>query len=246
MILRFGNYSLDNGVTELVISKGAQFTAAGVPYLVTERWGMNITLLPPDGSSDLVADLTTKIAACETGFKQVSVDAYLLTDSSGATAHSILHSQTLGGIRVIQPPSFPRGTGADYATYRTTSVGIEADVLCAGTPPLYLQFQETLQTQGGGPFKVWTMPITGLPQRQIPRQAKTYLATQAGTATGFLQYPPVPQALFPGALSENPVITRTAPRRVAGGGFTEYGVSWQYVYESNQPLIGVPHAQLID
>jgi hypothetical protein len=246
MIFRFGNYSCDNGVTELVISKRAQFTSAGVPYLVTEQWGASITLLPPDGSSDLVADLTTKIAACEAGFKQVNVDAFLLTESGGATAHSILHSQTLGGIRVIQPPSFPRGTGADYATYRSTSVGIEADVICAGTPPLYLQFQESLQTQGGGPFRVWTMPIVGLPQRQIPRQAKTYLAVQSGTATGFLQYPPVPPALFPGALSENPVITRTAPRRNAGGTFSEYGVSWQYVYESSSPLIGVPHAQLID
>lgn len=246
MILRYGTYSLDNGVTSLTIGRNAQFTSAGVPYLVTEQWGMGITLLPPDGSSDPVADLTTKIAACETGFKQVNVDAYLLTSVEGATAHKILHSQTLGGIRVVQPPSFPRGTGAEYATFRSTQVGIEADVLCEGTPPLYLQFQETLQAQGGGPFKVWTMPITGLPQRQIPRQAKTYLATQAGTATGFLQYPPIPPALFPGALSENPVITRTSPRRVAGGGFTEYGISWQYVYESNEPLFGVPHAQLID
>jgi hypothetical protein len=240
MILRFGSFSTDNGTVALAISKNAALTAAGVPIYVTETWGLEGRLLATSGSE--VASLTTKIAELEAAFKQQGVDASLLTEAGGATAHYIRHAETIGGIRVIQPPHYPSGQGADYATFRTFRVGIEADVIANGTVPGYLTFQETLQTLGGGPLYAWTAPIKGSPKRQIPRQQTTYQAVQSGQAVGFLGYPSIPSPIFPGALSANPTITRGSPRR-RGSGFMEYPVSWQYVYESNSPLIGVPNAQ---
>lgn len=246
LILQYGNYSHPAGTVALAISKQAVLAGTGLPLMIQTTWGIEGTLLCDSSlteAAEINADITSRIQALEDAYKQVGVDLVLTTENGTPTAHVIRNSETIGGIRVIEPPHYPYGSGAEYVTYRRFRVGLQADVLpSGGVQPVYLSFNETLTVQGGGPQYAWTTPILGSPTRQVIRQATTYTATQQGFAVGFRSTPPVPPPLFPGALMANPQVSYTSPQR-RGNDFMQFGVSWQYVYESNQPLFGVPNAQ---
>lgn len=245
MILKYGDYSHPSGTVALAIMRSTALTASGIPYMTQARWGIEGTILADSSlteDSALQADLTPKIQALEAAYKQAGVDLLLLGENGSPTAHVIRNSETIGGIRVIEPPHYPYGSGAEYVNYRRFRVGLEADLIVGGDAPIYLTFQETLATSGGGPGYVWTSPIKGFSKRQIVRESLTYRAVQSGFAVGFRTYPAAPPPLFPGALVQSPDIAVTSPQR-RGGDFTSFGIQWQYVYESNQPLFGVPNAQ---
>lgn len=245
MILKYGDYSHPSGTVALAIMRSTALTASGIPYMTQARWGVEGTILADSALTDasaLQADLTTKIQALETAYKQLGADLLLTDDNGTATAHVIRNSETIGGIRVIEPPHYPYGSGAEYVNYRRFRVGLEADLIVSGDAPIYLTFQETLTTSGGGPGYAWTSPIGGLPQRQIVRQNLTYRAVQSGFAVGFKSYPTAPPPLFPGSLVQSPDIAITSPQR-RGSDFMSFGIQWQYVYESNQPMFGVPNSQ---
>ena len=216
MILTYGNYSHPNGTCAVVTSSNTVFTASGIPAMTTTRVGIEGNLLADSSLSTaaaLTADLTTKIQALEAAYKQVGVDLILTDENGTLTAHVIRNSETLGGIRVIEPPHYPYGSGAEYANYRRFRVGLEADILpTGGNQPIYLMFQETLTLSGGGPEYAWTAPIIGMPQRQIVRQQITYRAVQSGFAVGFRQRPTPPLPLWPNALAQSPDITYGSPQ----------------------------------
>jgi len=239
MILRYGNYSHDDCEAKIAIQRRSSLTRANVPFSYTEQWAIELLVVGDD-----VTDVTTKLLAIEAAYKIRGVDCRLLTSAGGATAHKMLHADTIGGVRVVSLPSYPTGEGAEYTTYRTVTIVLEADFpINPGDPGTqFLDWQETVETFGGGPLLGYTAPINGVPVRQTIRQRTTFKATQSGSAVGYLGYPAIPGPLFPGALMENPRITRSAPRR-NGTSAQEFPVSWSYVFESPSPLFGTPNIQ---
>lgn len=239
MILCYGSYQHDDCEVKLGIFRRSSLTRAGVPYAYTEQWVLDNLQVGAD-----VPDITAKILAMEAAYKQRGVDVRLLTSAGGATAHKMLHADTINGVRVVALPSFPEGSGAEYTTWRSNTIVLEADFPVNANDPgtQILEWQETLEMWGGGPLWMYTAPIAGVPVRQTVRLATTFKATQQGSAVGFLGYPTVPAPIFPGALMERPRITLSAPRGVQGSA-QEFPVSWSYVFESPFPLTGKPTYQ---
>jgi hypothetical protein len=240
MILRFGNYRHDDNEVRLSIDRRAELTAAKVPYVWTTRWTLDGLLVGDD-----VADITTKINALEAAYKVRGVDAELLTSEGGVTAHRMLSAASVGGIRVIGPPSYPDGSGAEYTTWRRYSITIEADFPVNPNDPStqILDWNEVYETSGGGPLYGYTQPIKGSPIRQTIREQTTYKATQSGSAVGYLARPTPPAPIWPGALIEQPRIMKVSPKR-NGSGFQEFAISWSYQFEAPFPLNGTPTPQL--
>src|SRR5690606_32239803 len=86
----------------------------------------------------------------------------LFTDSGQPTSHVISSVGTLGGIRVTQMPSYPRGDGGEYTTFRTFEIQLEADY-----PNLQAElvaFEEQISVTGtGGPRFTILETLTGPP-----------------------------------------------------------------------------------
>lgn len=240
MIFKFGSYTHDDQELSLGVVTEAQLTAAGVVYAHTKRFDIRGLLIGDD-----VADITNKIRALETAYQARGVDAVLYqSDGTTETAHALKNAQTISGVRVVRPPSFPFAP-ACYTTWQQYTITLEADyAVNPGDPATnILQWRETVETFGGGPQYAWTQPIIGTPVRQIVRQQTTFKAMQSGSAVGYQTWPTPPAALFPGALLERPRIMRESPRR-NGNGYQEYQISWNYIYESSSQLTGLPTPQI--
>lgn len=251
MILKFGTYSHADGECKLSIQKDTVRAQSGIPVSTVVRWEIEGLLIPTAGASDTVADLTTKILALEAAYKQIGVDALLLTAGGSATAHALRSAGSVGGVQVVKPPSFPSGEQAEYATYRRYTVGLEAEYLIGdGTGggngsegADVMNWQETITISGGLPLYAWTRPIFGIPERQIARQHTTYTATQSGSAVGYSRLPDPPLPLWPAALVSRSV-GNSSPQ-AKGSGYVEYPISWTYQFESAEKLIGVATRQKI-
>lgn len=244
MILKYGSYQHSDGECILRISRQAVRAASGIPVATVIRWDVEGNLLPTAGSSDPVSELTTKITALENAYKYTGVDAYLLTSSGAATAHSLRNSEAIGGVQVVSPPFFPVGEGADYATYRRYALSLEAEIPIGGADNgAILQWQETIQVTGGLPQYAFTRPIFGIPQRQIVRKQTTYRAIQTGMAIGYVRRPVAPVPLWGAALVNQTVGTMAPQSR--GNGSVEFGVQWSYEFESATPLIGEATPQYV-
>lgn len=230
MQFRYGGHIHEDGEVSLSINSGAALTSGGVPYLNSTRWTLTGMLVGVgDTAEALIADLATKINALVQGYKQTGVDAELI-----GSAHYIRHSDTLSGIRVIQPPYFPIGINAEHVTYRTYQIGLEADLVINPGQPLYLAYDERIAFWGGGPERVRTRPILGYPQWQDARQNTDFMASQSGSAVGFNFQPFPPPAYWPNDMVE----VNGRQQYMRGGRPKEKAVTWEYLFASSSGFGG--------
>jgi hypothetical protein len=145
---------------------------------------------------------------------------------------------------VIAPPSFPRGQGAEYSTFRNYTIALEAEWLAPQAT--LLAWQETIRFQGGGPRFAYLEPINGQPVKQLLKQATTFKATQSGEAVGYAAYPLPALPIWPDAEhTDRREIRYELPRRMGPPGnptYTQFKVSWSYSFEDSGPLLGLPTA----
>lgn len=234
MLLRYGSYTHDQNECAVVISKRAVFSPRGDRQSVRETWHvMGIKQAASQGA------LTAALAALRAAYSRNGFDVGLyLDDGVTLTDHAMASSATLGGVRVLEL-DFPRGDGAEYSTFRTYRLVLEADFPDSGG--LLLEFDEALHFEGtGGPRRVFLDVLEGLPQEQIGTQASTYRATQTGRAVGHGAYPFAPAPIWPAAeLADRRRVTLRTPQRYAGQA-ARFAVEWTYVFESISPLVGTP------
>jgi hypothetical protein len=203
----------------------------------TERWTMRGML---EGST--VAEITTAIQTLEAAYSTNGRDLILYqSDGTTETAHKILSAQTMGGTRVTKLPSYPSGEGAEYATFRRYEIVVEADY--AVWDQNLVAWIETVSYRGRG-GEVWRlMPVLVGPwPRQTLHTNSPYSAVQRGRAVGQFSYPVAPPPLWP--LDEHRDAgggEYSGPRR-HGNTFTDYETTWEYTFESNNPLVGFPTA----
>lgn len=240
MYLKYGTYTHALDESSLVISKDTLLTDGNLPRAVRHRWQVSGLLI-----ADSQAALTTAIAALEAAYAKPGQDAtLLLDDGSTATAHKLVSSQAVGGVIVTQPPSYPLGTGAEYAAGhgRSYTLALEAEIPITGTYAIEtLSWDETLTFSGGLPRYVHLELRNGPPQKQLVSQATTYRASQSGRAVGYRNYPSVPAPLWSDPLDRN--VTRRVPKTTGLGSnrtLSEFEVSWNYSFESAFPLAGNP------
>ena len=235
MFLKYGPYTHAQNEPALQIAKQAVFSPRGYRQAVRETWRIVGVLHAASQTS-----LTAAIAGLRAAYSVNGLDLGLyLDDGVTLTDHVLVSSATLGGTRV-RSLEFPSGAGAEYSTFRSYSIAVEADF--PDTSNNLLDFSETLSFEGtGGPRIVFLDTLEGLPQEQISRQRTTYRARQEGRAVGLASYPPVPPPIWPAAeMQPHRRLVLRSPRRVAAN-LTEFVAEWSYVFESNVPLAGGPN-----
>lgn len=165
-------------------------------------------------------------------------DLILYQDSGAASAVALYNANTVNGTRVTAGPDFDGQYGAEYATQRKFSFAVTARQLATGQNPL-LAFSEEMSFSGGGPMFVHKRDLIGRPQKQMTWPATEYVAAQSGIAVGLFEYPKPAAARFPRDFKQSPNVTYMTPRR-SGRTLIGYGVRWNYLFESVNPLVGLP------
>lgn len=240
MILAYGSYRHALAEAGLSIRRETQFTANGVPTSIRERWRIDGVLQAesPEAVTRAIHDLQTAYS------RQLQDVALYLPDGTTPTAHVILSRDTIGGVRVTQPPSFPQGRGAEYSTFRSYTIELEADLPVSGEANPSLRWEEVLSFSGGGPRWVYLATLAGPPVRQQVEESTPYRATQSGRAVGLREYPTPAAPIWPSAWHQDAsTITRRLPRRIGAGTAateTDFEVTWLYQFESASPLVAQP------
>lgn len=238
MYLKYGNYQHDVADAAVVIRRETVRNDQQQPVGLKEIWDIQGKL-----QADTQAELTTAITALKNAYLVQYRDIGLYLDDGTPTSHLILNRNTTSGVIVTAGPSFPEGSGAEYSTFRTYSITVEAELKATDLPDL-LTWQEVLSFQGGGPRKLFLQPLTGPPQEQIVAQQTPFRATQTGSAVGRLRYPNPANPLWPAAEHRDQrQVTRRGPKQSLTPGRPlsyEFTVEWSYQFESVAPLTGNP------
>ena len=234
MILAYGSYRHALAETAVAIARETTFSPTRVPLTTRETWRIEGILQAASS-----AELTAAIDALTKAYARQGQDATLyLPDGITPSAHRLLSRDTLGGVRVVRPPSFPEGRGPEYSTFRSYAIELQADFAAAESDDAVLISEEVLNFSGGGPRWVYLPTLTGLPIKQIVQQATPIRVTQTGRAVGFARYPEPAEPLWPEAWhQETSTIARHLPRRNGTQMTeTEFEVQWNYQFEAVEML----------
>jgi hypothetical protein len=194
----------------------------------------------------LEGDSQSSLALQEDQLRAVLLDQYrdfkFLTDANAATPLSLLNSESLSGVRVVDGPVFADADGAEYATVRRFSFDLEAEFIVRGAENAVLSWTETVAITGtGGPVRNWRVPINAFPPiRQTVTPRSIVRATQTGRGVGHIRYPATPRPLWPQyERLEMRALSPQSPRSL-GRAAVEWPVQWSYTFESDVPLVGFP------
>jgi len=239
LILKWGSYQHADSEVSISISKERRYNEFGAQIGYRERWTITGFLQAADHAS-----LTTAILALEAAYATNGRDLVLyLPDGTTPTAHRLLSGVANTGTRVVTS-DYPVGTGAEYSTFRSYQIVVEADVQANdGDSPQVGSFDETVVVTGGGPRKVWVETLSGAPIQQTVRAATTLRVTQSGSLTSPLGWLTPPGPLLPASVEhlDRRRIERQSPQRGASG-LLEYRVAWSYEFETTAAVGGLtPH-----
>ncbi len=243
MFLKYGTYTHAAGEVSLAISRKGDFVA-GLEKGYTERWDIRGRLQIADTGTTAgnQAAMTAAIAALQVGYSIQGQDLILCTDGGAASIHALVSAQTVGGVRIVERPSFPQGRGAEYSTFRNYAIAAEASYV--NTALGILEFRETISFSGGGPKFVLLETLTGYPQKQNVRQRTPFRVVQQGQATGLLGYPIAPGPLAPGDVHQDQTEVRLIGPDFLGPvgqrAYTGFRTTWSYHMESANPIAGQP------
>lgn len=170
---------------------------------------------------------------------QIPFQDFVLVDTTtGAVLQSLRNNGSISGVRLIKPPSFPKGDGAEFATGRTYEIIAQAEYEL-NAPTGLSDYSETVSYGGGGPAFGMVTCISGPPVKIVMAESVPYTATQTGYAVGRLGYPFPNAPIWPDALANAGTIEKASPKR-NGFSFRDWRVSWNYSFTSAVPLVADP------
>lgn len=242
--LRYGSYTHEPDECVVVISGSIARDQRLNAYSKRVRWDVSGQLIVATEG-----DLKAAIEALETAYAADNQDIGLYDSSTGlATAHLMRNRDTFSGIKVIAPPSYPIGTGAELSVYRSYSLAVEGEFLVAPNAANNVQqFSEQLEFVGtGGARHVWLTPLEGDPERQEVSQRSTFRVVQSGSATGLMTYPAPPGPFWPEFEKQDERrIARIGPARSFQSssvlGHHQFTTQWTYNFEAIIPMEGNPN-----
>lgn len=240
MRLLYRNQMLDDGEVAVTIGRSMQRNQAGAAYAIAERWDIDGFII-----AETATAVWNKVRARESMFSRDGGDLILRMNDGTTAAHIIRSRDTVGGVRIVEPLSFPNGRGAEWSTYRSWRAVLEAEIpLPAGEQDI-LEWSETIEVQGtGGPRTVLIELRNGPPQRQLVSERTVVTATQSGRAVGYRRHPTIPLPLWPGAEDQDQRrISVTSPQAKGTGADrvdTHHAISWTYSFKEASYLYGSP------
>lgn len=249
MLVQYNNHQHPPGTVEYSMRLEPILNEAEFPISQKYRFDLNGKLFStkPDAAS-AQADIAAQIVALRAAYVSGG-DLILVQDNGQPSPNSIFSSKTLGGVRVIKPPEFPKGDGAQYVTQLDFSVILEAEIPFSGAAGTLWAFEESLDFDGdGGPEIGALKPLRGPVIIQTLHQFTPVTMVQKGSATGYLSYwsqlyqPP----LCPALQNHGPGATRYGKRgaRAIGRGkdraYKLFPSWWQYTFISPIKIDGTP------
>ncbi|ANS03305.1 hypothetical protein [uncultured Mediterranean phage uvDeep-CGR2-KM19-C37] len=236
MYFKYGSYQHDdNTVTLASVSRQAIFSPRGRRQIMRERLQISGVII-----ASTQATIKSAVDALEAAYADDGKDAGLYHDNDSVSSHFLDSSASLGGVRVVSGPSYPKGDGAEYATGRDFTVVLEADFPESGEE--LTSFQETLRIVGtGGPRFAIVEVLNGLPQSQIVQQRTSVVATQSGRSVGLTAYPFVPPPIFPVFEIQGRRDISTGSPTLNNTVHTNWPVSWVYHFHAPGPLSALPN-----
>ena len=238
MNLVYGGFQHDAGDAEIMISREGLVSELGRMYAIRERWNIQGRLHATD-----TASVNAAVAALMAAYSVDRQDIYL-----AGSSHIMRSADTINGTRVVAPPSFPRGSGAENSTFRTYTLAVEAEFAYIGESVL-LSWNEALSFRGtGGPAWGLLECLNGPPQLQMFQQQTVCHCKQAGSATcvpdsahrndyGFYWQPPQP--VWPQwEHTDRRDIVYDEPSDLFGKRVTH----WSFEFSANVSLGAFPHA----
>ncbi|WP_339730089.1 hypothetical protein [uncultured Gimesia sp.] len=239
MIFSYGNYQhAENEVTVNINMRGLE-NQTGYVYGVAETWVITGIL-----QADSLAALLAKQSALQSAYQLQ--DQNVLWRSGSDVVYQIQSSQTLYGVRVVNPPSFAQGAApGELVNRRQYQITLEAaylfDIAAGGTiaDPYILDYEQSLSFTGnGGPTFGHLPTITGLHQKQILTESSIVTCQQSGSKVSLNAYaipdPPL-EHLADYEKQDRRVFRQGNPRRI-NNYVIEYPIFWTYTFERNQPF----------
>lgn len=238
MILSYRNFRFTSGEVGSQMFKEAVRNEAQDTWAIRHRWTLDGMILNPGGN---VSTMTTLIQQAEAAFDQDYGDLILYqANGSSRSAHSLINAQTLSGVRVVSPLHFPKSEGPEGVCFRSFAAVLEAEIPLQNPDSLLQSWTEQVTYSGGGPSTEYLLTLYGRPIKYTGRQMTTFTAVQSGSSVGLYFYPTPAFPLWPDA-EKRPLRTYTkGTPKPTGLRKLMWPISWQYTFESADPLVGGP------
>ncbi|MCP5117146.1 MAG: hypothetical protein GY953_40495, partial [bacterium] len=191
MILQFGSYKHPLGELGMTSTRTTLYDEADDPWAYEEAWTLNGAIHNPSASTSNMKKLVQKLLAAYVPGEERGKDLVLYDPDGLESAHAIKYADTLGGIRITEPVSFPLTGGAEHVTRRRFRVSMTATVPIdrREIAKIYYAFHETLDFEGGGPRFGHLEPVDTLPVKQRLKRFTIYKVRQQGRAVGLYATP---------------------------------------------------------
>lgn len=231
VFLTYGAYRHDDNEVTVSIQRQAIDSGNGRYIGVSETWTVNGRLY-----ADSQVALRLRVLALEAAYSRWGLDLVLYGDGN-IVLHELRNRNSTTGVRIVNPISFPDGTGAQYSTFRDYSFTASAEYP-VGTGLVLRDFQESITRSGGHRRLVALECAVGPADVQVVAQRTAYRVQQSGSAVAF-RGRPLPQPPYWPQWLETETVTEIAPQR-ANGELSGAGVQWSYSFVSPVPLVGAP------
>lgn len=248
MRLVYGSYRHDeNEASPSEITRTIVESQRGTPERLRTRVaivGRKLATSPAGKSAaTLQAEMSAKLTAMERAYQVWGRDLQWLDDNGRITPHGVISSQTITGVKVVEPVSYTGSGQSIYGLFRDYRIVLEWDTVPAewgagGAQPTVASFTETVSFRGdGGPIKVVIQTLEGPPVEQVTAERSPYFATQNGSATRYGRYFEPPRPIWPDK-QQGVDSQRTYQSIDYQTGL--YRTDWSYSFLSATPLIGFP------
>lgn len=233
--VKYGSYQFPAGLVDVSLTKTARRSPRGLPQ--KELWRMSLSgTLIADGQSAI----NTAIRNLEEAFAVPNQTLAVHLGSGAQSVHKLDAGTSLSGVQIVQPPSFPTGRDAEFATGRTFTIVAESEYAVDGADG-YLEWNESISVTGdGGPDYAVRNVMNGEPQLHVIHSRTPVYVTQQGNAVGFLARPLAPPPINWGVrLGARTFGSRQSPK-VMGNSLQGYAIRWAYQFVNTTPA-GVPN-----
>ena len=244
MQLRFGQYRFPVGQVEATPRLRTLRNQAGIVY--ENQWSIQVkgNLLASDPDSSTAAlELSQNSAIMRVALANPDSDLVLIDNYGNPTDIYFPRASSISGVQVdwVQYPDTEPGS---LVTHRPFEFQATVQYPAVGLPNPLIEYEESVDIIGtGGPAIVLQPALNTRPVAVAVQRYSVVRAIVTGRAVGYRGYPAVPPPLFsgPGIYLMNPetAISRGGPK-YRGRGFTDFPVSWRYVFAADRPLSGLP------